>query len=41
MPSQFVLTVGIKVIDVIAPNMRGGKIGLFGGAGAVKTLLNM
>merc|ERR1712129_379075 len=32
-PSQDVLTVGIKVIDLIAPYMRGGKIGLFGVAG--------
>ena len=35
------LTVGIKVIDLIAPYMRGGKIGLFGGAGVGKTVLIM
>merc|ERR1719204_661494 len=38
-PSQDILTVGIKVIDLIAPYMRGGKIGLFGGAGVGKTVL--
>ena len=35
------LTVGIKVIDVIAPYQKGGKIGLFGGAGVGKTVLIM
>eukprot|EP00490_Sorites_sp_Unknown_P000319 CAMPEP_0114665894 /NCGR_PEP_ID=MMETSP0191-20121206/31606_1 /TAXON_ID=126664 /ORGANISM="Sorites sp." /LENGTH=551 /DNA_ID=CAMNT_0001912177 /DNA_START=280 /DNA_END=1935 /DNA_ORIENTATION=- len=40
-PSQEVLTVGIKVIDLIAPYQRGGKIGLFGGAGVGKTVLIM
>merc|ERR1712083_249498 len=40
-PSQTILTVGIKVIDLIAPYMRGGKIGLFGGAGVGKTVLIM
>ena len=40
-PSQDILTVGIKVIDLIAPYMRGGKIGLFGGAGVGKTVLIM
>jgi len=30
---------GIKVIDLLAPYMRGGKIGLFGGAGVGKTVL--
>lgn len=30
---------GIKVIDLIAPYMRGGKVGLFGGAGVGKTVL--
>merc|ERR1719333_1845568 len=40
-PSQDLLTVGIKVIDLIAPYMRGGKIGLFGGAGVGKTVLIM
>ena len=30
---------GIKVIDLLAPYVRGGKIGLFGGAGVGKTVL--
>ena len=30
---------GIKVIDLIAPFMRGGKIGTFGGAGTGKTVI--
>lgn len=34
-----VLTTGIKVIDLLAPYPRGGKIGLFGGAGVGKTVL--
>merc|ERR1712117_557329 len=36
-----VLTVGIKVIDLLAPYKKGGKIGLFGGAGVGKTVLIM
>ena len=32
---------GIKVIDVLAPLERGGKAGLFGGAGVGKTVLIM
>lgn len=36
-----ILTVGIKVIDLVAPYQRGGKIGLFGGAGVGKTVLIM
>jgi len=32
---------GIKVIDLIAPFLKGGKIGLFGGAGVGKTVLLM
>ncbi len=32
---------GIKVIDLVAPYLRGGKIGLFGGAGVGKTVLIM
>ena len=36
-----VLETGIKVIDLIAPYARGGKIGLFGGAGVGKTVLIM
>src|SRR3954465_7470046 len=34
-----VLTTGIKVVDLLAPYARGGKIGLFGGAGVGKTVL--
>ncbi|MBF6592157.1 MAG: F0F1 ATP synthase subunit beta, partial [Ktedonobacterales bacterium] len=34
-----VLETGIKVIDLIAPFMRGGKIGTFGGAGTGKTII--
>jgi F-type H+-transporting ATPase subunit beta len=34
-----VLATGIKVIDLIAPFMRGGKIGTFGGAGTGKTVI--
>jgi ATP synthase F1 beta subunit len=34
-------TTGIKVIDLLAPYRRGGKIGLFGGAGVGKTVLLM
>lgn len=37
--SAEVLETGIKVIDLIAPFMRGGKVGLFGGAGVGKTVL--
>ena len=36
---QEVLFTGIKVIDLIAPYTRGGKVGLFGGAGVGKTVL--
>ncbi len=36
-----VLETGLKVIDVLAPFVRGGKIGLFGGAGVGKTVLIM
>lgn len=36
-----VLETGIKVIDLLAPYARGGKIGLFGGAGVGKTVLIM
>ena len=36
-----VLVTGIKVVDLIAPYARGGKIGLFGGAGVGKTVLIM
>jgi len=37
--SQEVLYTGIKVIDLIEPYLKGGKIGLFGGAGVGKTVL--
>ena len=36
-----ILVTGIKVIDLIAPYTKGGKIGLFGGAGVGKTVLIM
>ena len=36
-----VLVTGIKVIDMLAPYVKGGKIGLFGGAGVGKTVLIM
>ena len=40
-PSTEVFETGIKVIDLIAPYSKGGKIGLFGGAGVGKTVLIM
>ena len=36
-----ILTTGIKVIDLLEPYSKGGKIGLFGGAGVGKTVLIM
>lgn len=39
--SQEVLYTGIKVIDLLEPYAKGGKIGLFGGAGVGKTVLIM
>lgn len=39
--STEVLETGIKVVDLIAPYLKGGKIGLFGGAGVGKTVLIM
>ena len=36
-----ILSTGIKVIDLLAPYARGGKIGLFGGAGVGKTVIIM
>ena len=39
MPSAEVLETGIKAIDLLAPYAKGGKIGLFGGAGVGKTVL--
>ena len=38
-PSAEILETGIKVIDLLAPYAKGGKIGLFGGAGVGKTVL--
>lgn len=38
---QELLITGIKVVDLLAPYVRGGKIGLFGGAGVGKTVLIM
>lgn len=40
-PSTEILETGIKVIDLLAPYAKGGKIGLFGGAGVGKTVLIM
>jgi len=37
--SSEILETGIKVIDLLAPYLKGGKIGLFGGAGVGKTVL--
>lgn len=39
--STSILETGIKVVDLIAPYSKGGKIGLFGGAGVGKTVLIM
>ena len=42
--NQYILIliiIGIKVVDLLAPYARGGKIGLFGGAGVGKTVLIM
>jgi F-type H+/Na+-transporting ATPase subunit beta len=38
-PNAEILETGLKVIDLIAPYAKGGKIGLFGGAGVGKTVL--
>ncbi|MGX6428213.1 F0F1 ATP synthase subunit beta [Levilactobacillus yonginensis] len=38
-PTTEILETGIKVIDLLEPYVRGGKIGLFGGAGVGKTVL--
>ncbi|MBN1475937.1 F0F1 ATP synthase subunit beta [Candidatus Sumerlaeota bacterium] len=40
-PAQEALATGIKVIDLLAPYSKGGKIGLFGGAGVGKTVIIM
>ncbi|KAJ8024917.1 ATP synthase subunit beta, mitochondrial [Holothuria leucospilota] len=39
--NQEILETGIKVVDLLAPYAKGGKIGLFGGAGVGKTVLIM
>lgn len=39
--TEEVLVTGIKVVDLLAPYSKGGKIGLFGGAGVGKTVLIM
>merc|ERR1712121_106939 len=39
--TQEILATGIKVVDLLAPYAKGGKIGLFGGAGVGKTVLIM
>jgi F-type H+-transporting ATPase subunit beta len=36
-----ILETGIKVVDLLCPYPRGGKVGLFGGAGVGKTVLIM
>ncbi len=38
-PKSEIMETGIKVIDLLAPFVRGGKIGLFGGAGLGKTVI--
>jgi F-type H+-transporting ATPase subunit beta len=40
-PKTEILETGIKVIDLVAPFVKGGKIGLFGGAGVGKTVVIM
>jgi F-type H+-transporting ATPase subunit beta len=40
-PASEIFTTGVKAIDVLAPLERGGKAGLFGGAGVGKTVLLM
>ena len=37
-PTAEILETGIKVVDLLAPYLKGGKIGLFGGAGVGKTV---
>lgn len=41
LPAAEILETGIKVVDLLAPYPKGGKIGLFGGAGVGKTVLIM
>ncbi len=40
-PDTAILETGLKVIDLLAPIVRGGKVGLFGGAGVGKTVIVM
>ena len=40
-PTDEILETGIKVVDLLAPYVKGGKIGLFGGAGVGKTVVVM
>jgi F-type H+-transporting ATPase subunit beta len=40
-PPAQMLTTGIKVIDLICPFLKGGKVGAFGGAGVGKTVVIM
>ncbi len=40
-PAHTILETGIKVVDLLAPYPRGGKVGLFGGAGVGKTVIIM
>lgn len=40
-PDSQILVTGIKVVDLLAPYSKGGKVGLFGGAGVGKTVLIM
>ena len=40
-PKREILVTGIKVVDLLAPYAKGGKIGLFGGAGVGKTVIIM
>jgi len=40
-PAREILATGIKVIDLLCPFVKGGKTGLFGGAGVGKTVLMM
>ena len=41
LPIESMLETGLKVIDLLAPIPRGGKVGLFGGAGVGKTVIVM
>ena len=41
MTTPQIFETGIKVVDLLAPYMKGGKVGLFGGAGVGKTVVIM